>query len=227
MGTHREIRMCPSILNADHSKLGSEISRVSADSDLLHLDVMDNIFVPNQTFTFEESVKIIEISDLPVDAHLMIINPDSEAHRYAEFGAASVTFHLEASEDPLGTISRIRDFGARTSIAIKPNTLFSQVQPLLPYLDMVLIMTVEPGFGGQLFMADLLPKIEEARERIDRINRDIWLQVDGGISVETIAGAALAGADTFVAGSAVYRAESPARMLQELRQLAMSTYELE
>jgi len=219
--------MCPSILNADHSKLQFEIDRVATDSDFLHLDVMDNIFVPNITFSLDESRSIIEASPIPVDAHLMINNPDSDAVKYAKTGAANVTFHIEASENPLATISAIKEAGSRASVAIKPGTLFSRVESLLTQIDMLLVMTVEPGFGGQKFMADMMPKLQEARSAIDSMGRDIWLQVDGGIAMETIAVAAAAGADAFVAGSAVYKAESPAVALQELRKLATQAASLE
>ena len=135
--------MCPSILNADHSKLQFEIDRVAIDSDYLHLDVMDNIFVPNLTFSLDESRSIIEASPIPVDAHLMINNPDSDAVKYAKGGAAIVTFHIEASEDPLATISAIKAAGSRASVAIKPGTAFSRVESLLTQIDMLLVMTVE------------------------------------------------------------------------------------
>lgn len=223
----RTIRMCPSILNADQDHLQEEIERVASASDLLHLDVMDNIFVPNQTFTFQESAKIIESSPIPVDAHLMIANPDADAFQYAKVGAASVTFHLEASTHPRKTIEQIRTHGARASLAIKPSTSLEAVSDLLDDIDMLLIMTVEPGFGGQKFMVDLMPKVAQAREWIDRSGRDTWLQVDGGISLETIEIASRAGADAFVAGSAVYKASSPAQMLHELRKLAVASSAVE
>ncbi len=214
------IRICPSILNADHSRLAEEIAAV-ATSDLLHLDVMDNIFVPNQTFTLDESREIIASSPLPVDTHLMIADPDLRAVHYAKAGSASVTFHLEASADPIGTINQLRSAGSRVGIAIKPNTPFENVRALLSEIDMLLVMTVEPGFGGQKFMSDQLPKIEEAHRAISKITvKRPWLQVDGGISIETIALAARAGADTFVAGSAIYRAEDPAEAIRTLRELA-------
>jgi len=213
--------MCPSILNADRANLRSEIARVSGSSDLLHLDVMDNIFVPNLTFSLAESAEIISFSPLPVDAHLMIMNPDEMAARYAEAGASSVTFHFEASINPIQTLQAIRASGARAALAVKPATSFSAIETLIPELDMLLVMTVEPGFGGQSFMNEMMPKISQAREAIEKIDREIWLQVDGGISVETIAIAAQAGADAFVAGSAVYRAQSPSEMLETLRKLAV------
>ena len=218
------IRICPSILNADRSNLGSEISRIAKQSDLLHLDVMDNIFVPNQTFTLAESQKIISESALPVDTHLMIADPDEQAHLYAKAGSKSVTFHFEASSKPAATISRIANEGARVGVALKPTTPFHEIAPFLEDIDMLLIMTVEPGFGGQSFMTDMLPKIQEARIEIDAHHfGKIWLQVDGGISLETIALARSAGADTFVAGSAVFKADIPGVMVDQLRALAENT----
>lgn len=214
-------RLCPSILNADRSELQSEISKVSSQSDLLHLDIMDGIFVPNSTFTFDEAEKIIKGSALPVDVHLMISNPDEEAVRYAEAGASSVTFHFEASSNPKATIERIRRAGSRVGIALKPGTSFAQIAPYLESLDMVLVMTVEPGFGGQSFMGDMMGKVEEARREIDEKHLDrIWLQVDGGINLETIVTASKAGADTFVAGSAVFSAPNPGEMVLKLRAAA-------
>jgi len=211
------IRICPSILNADHTRLQQEIDRV-ATADLLHLDVMDNIFVPNQTFSIQECREIIEHSQIPVDSHLMIADPDRDAILYAEAGSASVTFHFEASTDPRATIAQLRKSGVRVGLAIKPKTSFEEVADLLSEIDMLLIMTVEPGFGGQSFMSDQLPKIERARSAISTLTKEFpWLQVDGGISLDTIALAARAGADTFVAGSAIYKAQNPAEMIAILR----------
>lgn len=217
------IRICPSILNADRENLTSEISRISKTSDLLHLDVMDNIFVPNRTFSLAESRKIISETSIPVDVHLMIANPDAEARLYAEAGAASVTFHLEASEKPLETIAMISSAGSRVGIALKPATPFELLAPLMSEIDMVLIMTVEPGFGGQSFMEEMMSKVAQARAEIDRkYFEKIWLQVDGGISLETIAIASASGADTFVAGSAVFKAANPGEMVELLRAAALS-----
>lgn len=214
------IRICPSILNADHSRLKEEIDRV-ATADLLHLDVMDNIFVPNQTFSLEECRQIILQSPIPVDSHLMIANPDSDAVLYAEAGSSSVTFHFEASSNPAATITNLRSNGVRVGLAIKPKTSFEEIAGLLPEIDMLLIMTVEPGFGGQSFMADQMGKVEAARAAILKLQGSSpWLQVDGGISIETIALAAQAGADTFVAGSAIYKAQNSAEMIAQLRQAA-------
>jgi ribulose-phosphate 3-epimerase len=215
------IRICPSILNADRDNLSIEIARISTQSDLLHLDVMDNIFVPNFTFTFEQSEKIIAECPIPVDSHLMIADPDDRAHLYARAGSASVTFHYEASANPLETISRIKNEGARVGVALKPATPFHKIASLMEHLDMVLIMTVEPGFGGQSFMFDMMEKVKEARREIDtRFFEKIWLQVDGGVSLETIAQASESGADTFVAGSAVFKSDDPGAMIDSLRSSA-------
>jgi ribulose-phosphate 3-epimerase len=185
---------------------------------------MDNIFVPNETFTLAESQKIIAESALPVDTHLMIADPDEQAHLYAKAGSKSVTFHFEACSKPAATISRIANEGSRVGVALKPTTPFHVIAPLLEDIDMLLIMTVEPGFGGQSFMTDMLPKIQEARTEIDAHHfGKIWLQVDGGISLETIALARSAGADTFVAGSAVFKADIPGVMVDQLRVLAENT----
>lgn len=218
------IRICPSILNANRENLSSEIARISEQSDLLHLDVMDNIFVPNFTFTFEESKKIIKECPIPVDSHLMIADPDESAHLYARAGSKSVTFHYEASSEPLETISKIKDEGARVGLALKPATPFYKIASLMEHLDMVLIMTVEPGFGGQSFMTEMMDKVKEAREEIDsNFFGKIWLQVDGGVSLETIAEAALSGADTFVAGSAVFKSDNPGGMVDSLRALGVKS----
>lgn len=212
----RDIRITPSILNADHSHLQSEISRIADVSDFIHLDIMDNIFVPNQTWNFEEAAEIIASSVAPIDAHLMVANVDEVAPRYAEAGARSVTFHVEAAHDISSTISAIQRNGARAAIALKPNTSINLYKDYIPKVDMVLIMTVEPGFGGQSFMDSMLTKIEETRTLIG--TAPIWLQVDGGISLDTIERAANAGADTFVAGSAVFKAADPRAMVSALRQ---------
>ena len=218
------IRICPSILNADRDNLSNEISRISEQSDLLHLDVMDNNFVPNFTFTFEQSRKIIQDCPIPVDSHLMIADPDESAHLYARAGSDSVTFHYEASSKPFETIFRIKDEGARVGLALKPATSFHDISELMEHLDMVLIMTVEPGFGGQSFMVDMMEKVRQARKEIDsQYLGKIWLQVDGGVSLETIAQAAESGADTFVAGSAVFRSDDPGGMVDSLRSLALKS----
>jgi len=214
----REIRITPSILNADFSQLDLEIKRIADVSDLLHLDVMDDVFVPNFTFDFEAASAIIKSSVLPVDAHLMVANVDEIAVKYAEIGCASVTIHAEATANIPQTLRNIRNAGARSSLGIKPKTDISEYQSVIDDVDMFLIMTVEPGFGGQSFMESMMDKVRRTREMIG--NRPIWLQVDGGISMKTIEIALEAGADTFVVGSAVFNAPDPAAMVVSLREFA-------
>lgn len=213
-----DIRITPSILNADFSNLQSEIAKIATVSDLLHLDVMDNVFVPNFTFDFESASKIIKESSLPVDAHLMVADVDQIAPAYAQAGCASVTIHAEASKDISATLRAIRKIGTRSGLALKPATQIEDYLDFIDDVDMFLIMTVEPGFGGQKFMTDMMSKVSRTRAIIG--SRPIWLQVDGGVSVETIEIAADAGADTFVAGSAVFNAQDPAAMVTALRELA-------
>ena len=212
------IRICPSILNADRNNLASEILKIAKSSDFLHLDVMDNIFVPNRTFDLTEAEKIIKECPIPVDTHLMVTAPENIVGKYGQFGSKSITFHFEATDNPRRCIEEIRKSDARVGIALKPNTPFSAISNLLNEIDMVLIMTVEPGFGGQSFMANMMDKVREARREIDLHKfKDIWLQVDGGISLETISTAFEAGADTFVAGSAVFKDQNPGLMVDKLR----------
>lgn len=210
-----EVRITPSILNADRTNLAHEISRISDVSDLIHLDIMDDIFVPNFTFDFDAAKRIIEACPIPVDSHLMVADVDEIAIQYAQAGSASVTFHVEAVKDIRHTAKEIRRAGARSSLALKPATEIDEYSEYFDDVDMVLIMTVEPGFGGQSFIEQMLPKIKRTRHIIG--DRPIWLQVDGGISLETIERAAEAGADTFVAGSAVFKASNPSEMIRELR----------
>jgi ribulose-phosphate 3-epimerase len=211
----RDVRITPSILNADRDNLASEISRIAAESDYIHLDVMDNVFVPNFTFDFDAAQAIIKSSPVPIDSHLMVANVDDIAISYAQAGSASVTFHVEAVADIRSTARGIRRAGARASMALKPASSIADFEDYFDEMDMILIMTVEPGFGGQSFIEEMLPKIRDTRKIIG--DRPIWLQVDGGISLETIERAADAGADTFVAGSAVFRAEDPSAMIRSLR----------
>jgi ribulose-phosphate 3-epimerase len=217
------IRICPSILNANFDDLPNEILKVAGHADFLHLDVMDNVFVPNFTFDLEKSLGIIDVSALPVDVHLMISNPDTEAVKYAAANTASITVHFEACKDPLQTLREIKSRGVRAGLAVKPDTPIELVEELLPDLDMILVMTVEPGFGGQKFMSEMMPKVEKARNWLrEKSFNEKWIQVDGGISLDTIRTAYQAGADTFVAGSAVYRSDNPAEMIDQLRQKALS-----
>jgi len=214
----REIRITPSILNADLTRVQEEITRIAAVSDLLHLDVMDDLFVPNFTFDFAGAAQIIQRSTLAVDAHLMVAEVDQIAVAYAEIGCASVTIHAEATADIRQTLKNIRSAGAQASLGIKPGTDIDQYADFLNEVDMFLIMTVEPGFGGQKFMENMMGKVRRTREIIG--DRPIWLQVDGGISMSTIAMALDAGADTFVVGSAVFNAPDPAVMIATLRAYA-------
>ncbi len=216
----REIRVTPSILNADFSRINEEINSIAQVSDLLHLDVMDDVFVPNFTFDFDAASKIITDSTLAVDAHLMVADVDQIAVQYAEIGCASVTIHAEATHNISQTLKNIRAAGSRSSLGIKPNTSIDDYAQYVDLLDMFLIMTVEPGFGGQRFMENMMHKVRRAKEIIG--DRPIWLQVDGGISMNTIEIALDAGADTFVVGSAVFNASDPAQMVVDIREFATS-----
>ena len=212
-------QIAPSILNSDFADLAGELAKIST-ADWAHVDVMDNHFVPNLTIGLPVVEAILKVSPVPVDCHLMIEDPDRWAPGYAEAGAGSVTFHVEAATDPVATARAIRSAGARAAFALKPGTAFGPYEELLDEADMVLVMTVEPGFGGQSFMADQMPKVRQVREAVRRRGGEIWIQVDGGVSAQTIEECAEAGADVFVAGSAVYGAESAANAIAELRELA-------
>ncbi|MFZ9879409.1 MAG: ribulose-phosphate 3-epimerase [Candidatus Nanopelagicaceae bacterium] len=217
------IRICPSILNANFEELPREIGQIAEFSDLLHLDVMDNVFVPNFTFDLDKSREIIRDSEIPVDVHLMIADADKNALPYADTEAVSITVHYEACADPIKVLKDLRSKGKRAAIAIKPGTPVEAVLELLPFLDMILVMTVEPGFGGQKFMVDMMPKVEKARLWLNQNGLgDVWLQVDGGINLETIEIARKAGADAFVAGSAVFKSDDPAQVVENLRRVANS-----
>lgn len=209
----------PSILSADFTNLERDIKAV-ADADWVHVDVMDNHFVPNLTIGLPVVERIRQVSPLPLDVHLMIEDADRWAPRYAETGAQSVTFHVEAAADPARTAREIRRLGARAGVALKPATPLSAVEDLLGEVDMLLVMTVEPGFGGQSFMEDQLAKVSAARALVSAAHLDVWIQVDGGISRATIARAAEAGANVFVAGSAIYGAPDIPAEIHALRELA-------
>jgi ribulose-phosphate 3-epimerase len=213
-----DVRITPSILNADFAHLDSEIAKIAGVSDFIHLDIMDNVFVPNMTFDFQAATEIIKSCPIPVDSHLMVVDVDLIAIQYAEAGSASVTIHVEAATDIRSTLKEIKSHGARASIALKPNTPIHEYSQYFDLIDMVLIMTVEPGFGGQKFMENMMDKVRDTRRLIG--GRSIWLQVDGGISLATIDIAREAGADTFVAGSAVFNADDPAMMVEQLRSQA-------
>ena len=210
------MRINPSILAADFVNLERDIARIST-ADLVHVDVMDNHFVPNLTFGPQMVGRIQDVSTIPLDVHLMIDDPDRWAPGYAELGAYSVTFHAEAATDAVALARRLREIGARAGIALKPGTAVEPLLDLLPEFDQVLVMTVEPGFGGQSFIESVMPKLVALRAA--RGDRDVWLQVDGGVDENTIGIAAEAGADTFVAGSAVFRGD-PSTQIAALRAAA-------
>ena len=214
--------IAPSILSADFARLADAAAAVH-NADWLHVDVMDNHFVPNLTIGLPVVKAVRAATDLPLDCHLMIDDPDRWAPGYAEAGARNVTIHAEAAHDPAAVARDLRAAGALAGLAIKPGT------PLEPYLevlrayDTLLVMTVEPGFGGQKFMAEVLPKVREARRRVESGHLTLFVEVDGGIEEHTIGAAAEAGADVFVAGSAVYGADDPAAAVEALRRAVRSS----
>ncbi len=213
------MRITPSILNADFANLEAEVGRISG-ADAIHVDVMDNHFVPNLTIGLPVVESLRKVTDKMLDIHLMIEDADRWAPAFAEAGAESVTFHVEAAAAPIRLARELRKLGARASMALKPATPIDGFADMLDEVDMVLLMTVEPGFGGQSFLDLVLPKIRRTRKLIG--DRPIWLQVDGGVSPSTIERCAEAGADTFVAGSAVFNAPEPDAMVSELRELAVA-----
>ena len=209
------MRINPSILSADFANMTAELAKVET-ADMIHVDVMDSVFVPNLTFGLPVVENWRTVSRTPFDVHLMIDDPDQWAPKYAE-KSEMVTFHVESASDPQRIIDRIRELGTRAGIAIKPGTPLEPYKELIHQLDQLLVMTVEPGFGGQKFMHEVLSKIRQAREIIDEENPSCYLQVDGGINSETIVLASEAGADTFVAGSAIFGAEDPEQAIHQLR----------
>jgi ribulose-phosphate 3-epimerase len=211
----------PSILSADFARLSEEAARVEGAADWLHVDVMDNHFVPNLTLGLPIVESLLKSTTIPIDCHLMIEDPDRWAPAYAEAGAGSVTFHVEAAAAPVRLARQLRKLDCRAGMALKPATAIEPYIEMLPELDMLLIMTVEPGFGGQGFLDAVLPKIRRAKQAIGDL--DVWLQVDGGVTESTIVQCAEAGADVFVAGSSVYGAADPAEAISRLRAAAQRT----
>ena len=212
-------RINPSILSADFVNMQAGLELIST-ADFVHVDVMDNHFVPNLSFGTQMVERVQATSPIPLDVHLMIDDPDRWAPGYAEIGAASVTFHLEAAADPVALARGLRDRGARAGIAIKPGTAGEKLYDILDEFDQILVMTVEPGFGGQGFMPETMPKLRALTQEARRRGSNVWFQVDGGISDSTIDQAAEAGADTFVAGSAVYGADDVEGAIERLRERA-------
>ncbi len=214
----------PSILSADFADLKAELARIGG-ADMVHVDVMDNHFVPNLTLGLPVVERLAQVSPVPLDCHLMIADPDRWAPAYAEAGAASVTFHVEAATSPVRLARELRAKGARAGVALNPATPVEAVEALLGEVDLVLVMTVEPGFGGQELLPVCLPKVRRLRAAVTDGGLGVRLQVDGGITAATIAGAARAGADTFVAGSAVYGADDPAAAITALRTAAGAAWQ--
>lgn len=215
-----QIRIQPSILSADFANLEAEFASIGA-ADGIHVDVMDGHFVPNLTFGLPVVKRMQEITNLPLDVHLMIEDLDRWAVEYAKLGVFSVTMHIESCRDVVGTIKAVKATGSRVGLAIKPATPLSAIEPYLAIVDQVLVMSVEPGFGGQSFMPESMQKIRNLREELTALSLPTWLQVDGGINLENIEAVATAGADTFVAGSAVFNASDRAESIAALRDSAI------
>ncbi|MDP4506382.1 ribulose-phosphate 3-epimerase [Nonomuraea turcica] len=218
------VQISPSILAADFARLADEAAAVP-NADWLHVDVMDYHFVPNLTLGLPVVEALRKATATPLDCHLMIADPDRWAPQYAEAGAGSVTIHAEAARAPIRTLREIRSLGARAGLALNPATAVEPYEDLFGEIDMLLLMTVEPGFGGQKFLDVVLPKIRRARTLVQRHGGAIWLQVDGGVDAETIGRCAEAGADVFVAGSAVYGASDPVAAIDALRAAATRAME--
>lgn len=215
------VTISPSILNCDIANLAGELGKIS-NADFAHVDVMDNHFVPNLSWGLPVLEAVVKQNVLPVDAHLMIADPDRWAPAYAEAGSASVTFHVEAAQAPVRLANELHRLGVKAGLGLRPATSVEAVQDVLSYFDMLLVMTVEPGFGGQKFLEPMMSKVKRARTLAQQGGLELAIQVDGGVTRETIIQAAEAGADVFVAGSAVFKAEDAAAEVEALRELAQN-----
>ena len=218
------IKISPSILACDFARMGEEIARVDKFSDYLHVDVMDGIFVPNISFGMPVIKSIRKVTDITFDVHLMIERPERYIDEFAKLGSDIITIHYESTKDPAAVLGMIRAAGKKAGISIKPGTDYKVLLPLLPLCDLVLVMTVEPGFGGQKFMHGMMEKVSALRAVVEREKYAVEIQVDGGINTETAAIAAEAGADVLVAGSSVFAAEDAQKAIAEMRSAAQKAY---
>ncbi len=218
------IKISPSILACDFARMGEEIARVDKFSDYLHVDVMDGNFVPNISFGMPVIKSIRKVTDIIFDVHLMIERPERYIDEFAKLGSDIITIHYESTEDPAAVLKMIRAADKKAGISIKPGTDYEVLLPLLPLCDLVLVMTVEPGFGGQKFMHDMMEKVSALRAVVEREKYAIEIQVDGGINAETAAIAAEAGADVLVAGSSVFAVEDAQKAIADMREAAEKAY---
>lgn len=219
------IKISPSVLACDFARMEEEIKRVDSFADYLHIDVMDGMFVPNISFGMPVIRSIRKVTDIIFDVHLMIEKPERYIDDFVNVGADIITIHYESTSDPAGVLKKIKSAGKKAGISIKPATDVSVLLPLLPLCDLALVMTVEPGFGGQKFMSDMMPKVRELRNIIRQNGLGIEIEVDGGINVNTAALAASAGADVFVAGSSVFASSDAEKAIADIREVAKTSYD--